>query len=191
LRSPLERQNTWPVADVNGDPTPSAGQYLLRRALGEPDAVRDELTTYVVQHLGDPHAVLGLDATGFRKKGRHAAGVARQDRGTAGRIETGQIGVVVAEARGRGHTLLERARALPQAGTDERARCRQAGLPDARALATTPPLARAFATGGPAKWVTGDRVDGDDRRLRMGVESHPQADGLAVSGQEAVGLEGQ
>src|SRR5919202_2125760 len=45
-------------------------------------------------------------------------------------------------------------------------------------------LARAFAVGVPAAWVTGDRVYGDDRRLRMWLESCPQAYVLAVSGKE-------
>jgi SRSO17 transposase len=40
--------------------------------------VREELRRYVLQHLGDPEAVLVIDETGFLKKGRHSAGVARQ-----------------------------------------------------------------------------------------------------------------
>jgi SRSO17 transposase len=32
----------------------------------------------VVEHLGDPQAVLVIDETGFLKKGQHSAGVARQ-----------------------------------------------------------------------------------------------------------------
>jgi hypothetical protein len=56
-------------------------------------------------------------------------------------------------------------------------------------VATQPPLAqqrlaRAFTAGVPATGVTGDRVDGNDRRLRLWVESRPQASVLAVSGHE-------
>jgi SRSO17 transposase len=40
--------------------------------------VRDALRRYLIQHLGDPEAVLVIDDTGFLNKGRHAAGVARQ-----------------------------------------------------------------------------------------------------------------
>jgi SRSO17 transposase len=47
-------------------------------------------------------------------------------------------------------------------------------------------LARAFAVGVPATWVTGDSVYGDDRRLRRWLESCPQAYALAVSGKEYV-----
>jgi SRSO17 transposase len=49
-------------------------------------------------------------------------------------------------------------------------------------------LARAFTAGVPATWVTGDRVYGDDRRLRMWLEAQPPAYVLAVSGTEYVWL---
>ncbi len=48
---------------------------------------------YVVEHLGDPDAVLIVDDTGFLKKGIRSAGVQRQYSGTAGRTENSQIGV--------------------------------------------------------------------------------------------------
>jgi SRSO17 transposase len=78
LLSPAERKNSWQLAEVSGDATPSGVQHLLRRALWEPDAVRDALRCDVIQHLRDPAAVLVLDETGFLKKGRHSAGVVRQ-----------------------------------------------------------------------------------------------------------------
>jgi SRSO17 transposase len=196
LLSPAERKNSWQLAEMSGDTTPYAFQHLLRRALWDPDAVREELRTYVVQHLGDPHAVLVIDETGFLKKGDHSAGVARQYSGTAGRIENSQIGVFVAYASRLGHALLDRELYLPKEWTDDRARCRQAGIPEERGFATKPQLARqmlarAFATGVPATWVTGDSVYGDDRRLRLWLESRPQAYVLAVSGKEYVWLDGQ
>ena len=33
LLSPAERKNSWPLAEVSGDTTPYAFQYLLRRAM--------------------------------------------------------------------------------------------------------------------------------------------------------------
>jgi SRSO17 transposase len=45
-------------------------------------------------HLVDPAAILVIDKTGFLKKGTKSAGVQRQSRGTAGRRETCQIGVL-------------------------------------------------------------------------------------------------
>jgi SRSO17 transposase len=78
LRSPAERKNSWQLAEVRGDATPYAFPHLLRRALWDPAAVRDALRHSIVPHLGDVAAVLVLDETGFLKKGRHAAGGARQ-----------------------------------------------------------------------------------------------------------------
>ena len=193
LLSPAERKNSWQLAEVSGDATPYGVQHLLRRALWDPDAVRDELRRYLIQQLGDPEAVLVIDETGFLKKGRHSAGVARQYSGTAGRIENCQIGVFLGYASRLGQALMDRELYLPKEWTDDRARCRQAGIPQDRRFATKPQLAqqmlaRALAAGVPARWVTGDSVYGDDRRLRMWLEAQPHAYVLAVSGKEYVWL---
>jgi SRSO17 transposase len=196
LLSPVERKNSWQLAEVSGDATPYGVQHLLRRARWDPDAVREELRTYILQHLRDPDAVLVIDETGFLKKGWHSAGVARQYSGTAGRIENCQIGVFLAYASQHGHTLLDRELYVPEAWTNDRERCQQAGIPDERRFATKPQLAqqmlaRAFAAGVPATWVTGDSVYGNDRRLRLWLEGLPQAYVLAVSGKEYVWLDGR
>jgi SRSO17 transposase len=193
LLSPAERKNSWQLAEVSGDTTPYAFQHLLRRALWDPEAVRDALRTYIVQHLADPNAVLGLDETGFLKKGRHSAGVARQDSGTAGKVDNCQIGVFLGYAGPLGQALVDRELYLPKEWTTDRDRCRRAGIPEDRGFATKlqlaqQMLARAFTAGVPATWVTGDSVYGDDRRVRMWLETQPQAYGLAVSGQEYVWL---
>jgi SRSO17 transposase len=193
LLSPAERKNSWQLAEVSGDATPYGLQHLLGRALWRVDAVRDELRHYIVQHLGDAQAVLVIDETGFLKKGRHSAGVARQYSGTAGRIENCQVGVFLTYASRHGHAFMDRELYVPKAWVDEPARCRRAGIPDARRFATKPQLARqmlarALAARVPARWVAGDSVYGDDRRLRMWLESCPQAYLLAVSGKEYVWL---
>jgi SRSO17 transposase len=132
-----------------------------------------------------------MDETGLLKKGRHAAGVARQYRGTAGRIENCQIGVFLAYAKRLGQALLDRELYLPKAWADEPTRCRQAGIPQERRFATKPQLAqqmlpRALAAAVPARGVTGDRVYGDDRRRRVWLEAQPLAYVLAVSGKAYV-----
>jgi SRSO17 transposase len=193
LLSPAERKNSWQLAEVSGAATPYGFQHLLGRADWEPNAVRDALRTYVVQRLGDRDGVLVIDETGFLKKGRHSAGVARQYSGTAGRIENCQIGVFLGYASRLGQTLLDRELYLPKEWTDDPARCQRAGIPQDRRFATKPHLAhqmlaRALAAGVPARWVTGDSVYGDDRRLRMWLEAQPQAYVLTVSGKEYVWL---
>jgi SRSO17 transposase len=140
--------------------------------------------------------VVVIDETGFLKKGQHSAGVARQYSGTAGRIENCQIGVFLGYASRLGHALVDRELYLPEEWIKDRERCRRAGVPEERRLATKPQLAqqmlaRAFAVGVPARWVTGDSVYGDDRRLRMWLEDERQAYVLAVSGKEYVWLDWQ
>jgi SRSO17 transposase len=194
LLSPVARKNSWQLAEIRGDATPYGLQHLLRRAQWDPDAVRDELRRYVLEHMGEVDAVVVIDETGFLKKGQHSAGVARQYRGTAGRIDNCQIGVFLAYASRHGHTLLDRELYLPKAWADDPSRCRQVGIPEARRCATKPQLAKAtlqrtLAAGVPARWVPGDSVYGDDRRPRMWLEGLPHAYVLAVSGKEYVWLD--
>src|SRR3954465_12274844 len=93
LLAPVERKNGWQLAEAAGDRTPDGMQDFLSRMRWDADAVRDDLRAYVVEHLGDPGAVLVLDETGFVKKGEMSAGVQRQYSGTAGRVENCQVGV--------------------------------------------------------------------------------------------------
>lgn len=191
LLSPIERKNGWQVAEAVGDTTPYGVQHLLGRARWDDAEVCKALGLYVVEHLGDPEAVLVLDETGFLKKGRHSAGVARQYSGTAGRVENCQSGVFLTYASAQGHVLLDRELYLPQAWTTDEARCARAGIPPARVFATKPQLAqqmleRALEASVPAAWVVGDSVYGKNRSLRAWLEerTHPYA--LAVSGNEYV-----
>ena len=94
-----------------------------------------------MQHLGDPQAVLVLDETGFLKKGRHSAGVARQYSGTAGMVDNCQVGVFLGYASPLGHALLDRELSLPEEWTDDRERCQHAGIPADRHFATMPQTA--------------------------------------------------
>jgi SRSO17 transposase len=191
LLSPIERKNSWQLAEVVGATNPYGFQHLLGRADWDADAVRDELRDYVAEHFGDAGAVVVIDETGFLKKGRMSAGVARQYSGTAGRIENAQIGVFLTYASRRGHTLLDRELYLPKEWTQDRARCEQAGIPLTRAFQTKPALAkqmleRAFAAQLPIRWVTGDSIYGDDRRLRIWLEEQEHAYVLAVSRKDYV-----
>ena len=84
-----------------------------------PDAVRDALFTYVGRNLGDPAGILAIDETGFLKKGSAPAGVARQYSGTAGRVESCQIGVFLTYASPAGRTFLDWELYLPKAWTED------------------------------------------------------------------------
>ena len=70
LLAGVERKNSWQLAEQAGAATPDGMQRLLNHARWDPDEVRDDLRGYVVEHLGDPGAVLVVDETGFLKKGK-------------------------------------------------------------------------------------------------------------------------
>jgi SRSO17 transposase len=74
LLSDLPTKNCWTIAEHAGDPNPDGMQHLLARAVWDEDKVRDDLRDYVVEHLGDPEAVLVVDETGDLKKGTERSG---------------------------------------------------------------------------------------------------------------------
>jgi SRSO17 transposase len=149
---------------------------FLGRMRRDAGAVRDDLRAYVVEHLGDPGAVLVLDETGFVKKGTRSVGVQRQYSGTAGRIENCQVGVFLGYAGREGHALIDRALYLPEGWAGDAGRRAGAGVPAEVAFTTEPKLGaamleRAPDAGAPCSWVTGDSVYGADRALRRRVEA--------------------
>jgi SRSO17 transposase len=191
LLSPVERKNGWQLAEHAGERTPDGMQRLLATYQWDADLVREDLRSYILEHLGDPQAVLVLDETGFLKKGRKSVGVQRQYSGTAGRIEDCQIGVFLAYASSKGRTFIDRELYLPQSWAKDRDRRREAGVPDEVTFATKPQLAqrmvaRALAAGVGVPWVTADEVYGSDPGLRHWLEDHQQSFVLAVRTNERI-----
>ena len=175
LLSGAERKNSWTLSEQAGQAVPDRMQRLLSTTDWDPDLVRDDLRSYVVTHLGAAEGVLIVDETGFLKKGKRSAGVARQYSGTAGRIENSQIGVFLTYSSPAGRTFLDRELYLPKAWTDDQDRCDTAGIPADREFKTKPELAmdmlaRALDAGVPARWVTGDAVYGQYYKLRKALE---------------------
>jgi SRSO17 transposase len=192
LLSQAERKNGWTIAEFAGDKSPDGMQRLLNFYLWDADRVRDALARYVVTAFGHPAAVLVADETGFLKKGRRSAGVARQYTGTAGRVENCQVGVFLAYAAPDGsRALIDRELYLPQKWTADTDRCAQAGIPGDTEFATKPALAkkmieRAAAAGVPFGWVAADEVYGQNPGLRDWLEQQQIAYVMAVPCSEPV-----
>jgi SRSO17 transposase len=181
----LERKNGWTLAERAGEVSPDGMQRLLRWADWDVDGVRDDLRDYVTEQLGEPDGVLIADETGFLKKGTGSAGVQRQYSGTAGRTENCQIGVFLAYASARGHALIDRELYLPASWTDDRDRCRAAGIPDEAQFATKAQLAqrllqRALDAGVPFSWFTADEVYGQAKYLRAWLEDRDVSYVMAI-----------
>src|SRR5260221_2203785 len=195
LLATAERKNGWQLAEELGDPNVHGVQRLLAEAEWDEEAVRDDLRAYVIEHLGEAGGVLVVDETGFVKKGKKSAGVARQYSGTAGRRENSQIGVFLLYASTKGYAFIDRALYLPEEWTADRVRCREAGIPDEVGFATKGALAqqmlaRAFAAAVPADWVVGDTIYGYDE-LRLWLEAQQKNYVLAVSETHQVWVQGR
>ena len=188
LLSHAERKNGWTLAEFAGDVSPDGMQRLLnfyavgrRRGAGCGAPVRGE-------EPGRPGRGAGGGRDRVPEEGPDVGGVARQYTGTAGRIENAQVGVFLAYAApDGGRALIDRELYLPETWTEDRDRCRAAGIGDEVAFATKPKLAqammeRAVNAGVPFAWVAADEVYGQNPGLRDWLEQEHIAlcDGGAV-----------
>lgn len=151
LISPLERKNGWTLAEEAGHAAPDRMHRLLNRCDWDADEVLDDVRDYVVEHLGDQYS------------------------GTAGRTENCQVGVFLAYAGARGRTLIDRRLYLPTSWTDDRERCRAAGIEDTVAFETKVVIAKAMVRRAitekiPFRWVTADAAYGFSKGWRTELE---------------------
>ncbi|WP_433259795.1 IS701 family transposase (plasmid) [Streptosporangium sp. CA-135522] len=193
LLAPVERKNGWQLAEAAGDAAPDRMQRLLNSARWDAREVRDDLWAYVVENLGHRDAVLIVDETGFLKKGTKSAAVQRQYSGTAGRTENCQLGVFLAYASPLGRALIDAELYLPKSWTEDRARCREVGIPDEVEFATKPVLARqmlarALEAGLPVSWATADEAYGMDSKFRRFLEQRRVNYVVAVPKSQTVAM---
>jgi SRSO17 transposase len=189
LLADLPGKNCWTIAEHAGDASPDGMQHLLARAVWDANAVRDDVRAVLIEHLGDPDAVLVVDETGDLKKGTHTAGVQRQYTGTAGKVDNAQVAVYLTYATQAGHGVIDRELYLPQQWLADPQRCQGAGIPEQVGFATKPELARrmlarALDAGVPAGWVTADEVYGNSPALRGWLEGRQLPYVLAIKATE-------
>lgn len=172
-----DRRNAENVAEAVGEATPRSLQRLLTNSPWETTPVLDALQGYLAPRLNTAEGVFVLDETGFPKKGMKSVGVARQYCGTLGKVGNCQLGVFLAYVSERGHALIDARLYLPQAWTDDKARCQAAGVPESVGYQSKAELALAMLrhtrqvgqlTG---RWVTGDADYGKVPTLRDDLDA--------------------
>jgi SRSO17 transposase len=186
-----ERKNGWQMAEYLGETTPYSIQQFLYRGRFSADELRDELRRYVKDNIGEKDGILVVDETGFLKQGKMSCGVQRQYSGTAGRIENCQIGVLLAYASSKGHSLIDRRLYMPKEWMDDTERCKKAGVPESVKFQTKPQMALEMIQGATTAnmeytWVTGDCVYGDYSEIRMWLERNLKCYVMGVSGKAYV-----
>jgi SRSO17 transposase len=92
LLSGAERKNAWTIAEQASELCPDGMQRLLNFYRWDADAVRDDLRGYVLDHLGDPVAVVVADETGYLKKGSTQPGCNASIRALPGGSRTANSG---------------------------------------------------------------------------------------------------
>jgi SRSO17 transposase len=179
LMSPVERKNSWQMAEQVGHKAPYQFQHLLGRAQWEADEVTQEIQQYVIESLGQEDGILAVDETGFIKQGSHSVGVQVQHCSLTGRLENCQVGVFLAYVSRYGHSLIDRRLYLPQSWCNDSDQRAKAGVPKTVGFATKPQLAQqmlkgAFEAGVRPKWVVADEVYGKDGKFWWWLEEQYQ-----------------
>ena len=134
LLSDLRRKSVEPIALLAGTPVRSL-QEFLRDHVWSFSQVRNLLQQYVASLLlrvaGDDLGNVGvIDETSVLKKGRLTPGVQRQYLGCVGKVENGIVTVHLAVNKGSFKALIDGDLFLPEGWSDDRPRCRDAGIPD-------------------------------------------------------------
>jgi SRSO17 transposase len=144
-----ERKSVEPMAArVCPDNVRSAHQsmhHLVAMAEWDDRAVLSAVAQQVLPRLlkAEKDCWWILDDTGHAKKGTHSVGVARQYCGRLGKTDNCQVAVSLSLANARGSVPLAYQMYLPQEWTDDRPRCRAAGVPQAIGFQTKGQIARA------------------------------------------------
>jgi SRSO17 transposase len=127
--SDLGEKSCEPIAVAAGIP-PRNLQEFLSTYKWEEDRTRNRLQEIVKRDHSGPNSVGIIDETSDVKQGDKTPGVKRQWCGTVGKTENCIVTVHLAYASGDFHCLLDGDLFLPEDWSDDRVRCRAAGIPD-------------------------------------------------------------
>ena len=192
LMLPGERKSVEPMAArVHPEDVPSAHQsmhHLVADSEWSDTALLAAVAREVVPVLseaGQAPCFWIIDDTGFRKYGKHSVGVARQYCGQLGKTENCQVAVSLSLATVEGSVPLDYRLYLPEEWTEDKRRCKRAGVPKEIAFATKGEIAwaqieAALAAGIPRGTVLMDAAYGDEAALRDRLSAHdlPYAVGI-------------
>jgi SRSO17 transposase len=107
--------------------------HVVSKSEWDDRPVRGEAVGFALDAIrarGEQIEVSIIDDTGFLKQGKHSPGVHRQYTGSAGKTTNCQVAVSMTIASRSTHVPVDMELYLPQAWTDDRARCRAAKIPD-------------------------------------------------------------
>jgi SRSO17 transposase len=185
LALPGDRTSCWQLAEAAGHVTPRRMQALLGEHAWDWRAALKGLQRFILDHLGDPEAILVLDETAELKQGGMTVGVGRQHAGITGQVENCQTVVFMAYVTAHAHALFDFRLYLPRGWCASRERRERAQIPDGMQFKTKTELGTAMITGAISAgawfaWAAGDEVYGRASKLRAACERAGKGYVLAV-----------
>jgi SRSO17 transposase len=127
--SELNEKSCEPIA-LRAGVAPRTLQEFLAQHQWDEDLARRRLQEIVIKDHSGAHSIGLIDETSDVKKGSKTPGVQRQWCGTVGKKENCIVTVHLGYATGDFHCLLDGELFLPESWSQDRARCRAAGIPD-------------------------------------------------------------
>jgi SRSO17 transposase len=127
--SDLPSKSCEPIALAAGV-APRTLQEFLSQHKWDEGRMRDRVQELVVSDHAGPNSIGIIDETSDVKKGDKTPGVQRQWCGKVGKKENCLVTVHLGYATGDFHCLIDGDLFLPESWSDDRARCRAAGIPD-------------------------------------------------------------
>jgi SRSO17 transposase len=202
LLLPLERKSVEPMAarlaPHNVRQTHQSLHHLVASSPWDDGAVlaavrRHALTAMTAK---TPVAAWIVDDTGFPKKGKHSAGVARQYCGQLGKQENCQVAVSLSVATAEASLPVAWRLYLPESWAGDSERRRQAGVPDEVRFQTKQKIAlgqirEALSTGIAAGVVLADAAYGNDSGFREELEDLGLQYAVGVQGSTTVWRPGE
>jgi SRSO17 transposase len=176
--SGLERKSVEPIALAAGVSVRTLQEFLSQHRWEE-DLARDRLQQLVATEHAHPHSVGIIDETSFVKQGQKTPGVQRQYLGTVGKKENGIVTVHLAYAADDFHCLLDGELFLPESWAQDRARCREAKIPETMTYRPKTKIAlelydRARGNGIEFDWLTFDEWYGGKPEFLRDLQGRQQ-----------------
>jgi len=178
--SGLQRKSVEPIALFNNIAPRTLQEFLSSDVWDHPRA-RDRVQQIVARDHEDPKAIGIIDDSGHPKSGKKTAGVQWQYCGRLGKtancVVTVQLAFSSYDTRFR--TMLDTELFLPEGWSNDRERCRQAGIPDDVVYRPKHHIAlelldRAAANGVHLEWMTADIWYSEKPDFLAGLEKRHQ-----------------
>jgi SRSO17 transposase len=176
--SDLPRKSIEPIAD-RADVPPRTLQQFLSRATWDDALMADRLAEIVARDHTHPMSIGIVDETGNPKKGEKTPGVRRQWCGATHKVDNCVVTVHLSYAAEDFHTLIGSDLFLPEAWSNDRPRCREAGIPDEVVHRPKWQIALELRDGAVAcgvrfEWMTADEGYGEAPAFHFALDDRGQ-----------------